>query len=127
MIARDIMQRVVFSASESTSAMQVAYHLMMGRMSGFPIANEDGTLIGIVTELDLIRALRMGLDLDQTPAGDLMTVNVITVDADESVERIMEILHTERIIRVPIVADGRVIGIVSRGDVLRAVLAPKAA
>ena len=127
MQARDIMQRVVFSASESTNAMQVAYHLMMGRMSGFPIADEEGKLVGLVTEYDLIRALRMGLDLEQTPAGDLMTVNVITADAAESVERIMEILHTERIIRVPIVAGGRVIGIVSRGDVLRAVLEPQIA
>ena len=124
MKARNIMQPHVITADELAPAQQVAAHMIVGRISGFPITNQERTIVGIVTELDLIRALRAGKNLDETLVDEIMTRNVITVDADDTVAHVMEILEQERIIRVPIVDNGELVGIISRGDVLKAALGP---
>ena len=121
----DVMQRPVYSATPTTTAREVAVNLLMSRISGFPIVDESGALVGIVTELDLIRALRSGKDLEATLAAEIMTPDVITVDAGEDIETVMETLDTEQIIRIPVTSDGRLVGVVARGDVIRAMLAPR--
>ena len=121
----DVMQRPVYSATPTTSAREVAVNLLMSRISGFPIVDHNGALVGIVTELDLIRALRAGKDLEVTLAAEVMTPDVITVDAEEDIEAVMETLDTEQIIRVPVTSDGRLVGVVARGDVIRAMLTPR--
>ena len=121
----DVMQRPVYSATPTTTAREVAVNLLMSRISGFPIVDESGVLVGIVTELDLIRAIRAGKDLEATLAAEIMTPDVITVDAGEDIETVMETLDTEQIIRVPVTSDGRLVGVVARGDVIRAMLAPR--
>ena len=122
MKARDIMQSNVLTADNWAAASKVAAHMVAGRISGFPITNTDNAVIGIVTELDLIKALRAGKDLSTTLVDELMTLDVISVDAETSVEQVMEILEMQRIIRVPVVSGGELVGIVSRSDVLRAAL-----
>ncbi len=121
----DVMQRPVYSATPTTTAREVAVNLLMSRISGFPIVDQSGALVGIVTELDLIRAIRSGKDLEATLAAEIMTPDVITVDADEDVETVMETLDTEQIIRVPVTSDGRLVGVIARGDVIRAMLTPR--
>ena len=121
----DVMQHPVYSATPTTSAREVAVNLLMSRISGFPIVDQAGALVGIVTELDLIRALRAGKDLEVTLAAEIMTSDLITVDCGESIETVMETLDTEQIIRVPVTSDGRLVGVISRGDVIRAMLAPR--
>ena len=121
----DVMQRPVYSATPTTTAREVAVNLLMSRISGFPIVDHRGALVGIVTELDLIRAIRAGRNLESTLAAEIMTPGVITVDADEDVEAVMETLDTEQIIRVPVTSDGRLVGVIARGDVIRAMLAPR--
>ena len=86
----DVMQRPVYSATPTTTAREVAVNLLMSRISGFPIVDHSGALVGIVTELDLIRALRAGKDLEVTLAAEIMTPDVITVDAEESVEAVID-------------------------------------
>ncbi len=121
----DVMQRPVYSATPTTTAREVAVNLLMSRISGFPIVDQSGALVGIVTELDLIRAIRSGKDLEATLAAEIMTPDVITVDADEDLETVMETLDTEQIIRVPVTSEGRLVGVIARGDVIRAMLAPR--
>ena len=125
MRVEQVMQRPVYSATPTTTAREVAVNLLMSRISGFPIVDQRGALVGIVTELDLIRALRAGKDLEVTLAAEIMTANIITVDAEESLETVMETLDIEQIIRVPVTSDGRLVGVISRGDVIRAMLAPR--
>ena len=120
----DVMQRPVYSATPTTTAREVAINLLMSRISGFPIVDQGGALVGIVTELDLIRAIRAGRDLEATLAAEIMTPDVITVDADEDIAAVMETLDTEQIIRLPVTSDGRLVGVIARGDVIRAMLAP---
>ena len=121
----DVMQRPVYSATPTTTAREVAVNLLMSRISGFPIVDQRGALVGIVSELDIIRALRAGKDLEVTLAAQIMTPDVITVDADESIDAVMETLDAEQIIRVPVTSEGRLVGVIARGDVIRAMLAPR--
>jgi len=124
--ARDIMNTPIIAASMKASAREVALYMLLGGFSGVPVvADADGSLVGVVTELDLIRALRCGKSLDTTPVSEIMTSNVITVDVEADVDEIAEILDTERILRVPVTKHGRVVGIVSRPDLLRAAVEPQ--
>ena len=125
MNAIDIMNRPVLAAAKSTSARDLAIQMLMGGFSGIPITDRDGTVVGIVSELDIIRALRAGKPLDNVPAAEIMTAAVITVNVDTTVEEIMEMMDTKRIVRVPVLEDGKLVGVVSRPDVLRAAIEPK--
>jgi CBS domain-containing protein len=125
MKALDIMNTPIIAASRKASAREVALYMLLGGFSGVPIAEADGSLVGIVTELDLLRVLRAGRSLDATPVDAIMTSEVLTVDVGASVEEIMEILDEKRIQRVPVTNGGRLVGIVSRPDVLRAVVQPQ--
>ena len=125
MNAIDIMNRPVLAAAKSTSARDLAIQMLMGGFSGIPITERDGTVAGIVSELDIIRALRAGKPLDTITAAEIMTEEVITVNADATVEEIMEIMDTKQIVRVPVLEDGKLVGVVSRPDVLRAAIEPK--
>ena len=125
MNAIDIMNRPVLAAAKSTSARDLAIQMLMGGFSGIPITERDGTVAGIVSELDIIRALRAGKNLDSVTATEIMTAEVIAVNVDATVEEIMEIMDTKQIVRVPVLEDGKLVGVVSRPDVLRAAIEPK--
>ena len=119
------MNRPVVAAARSTTVRDIAIQLLMGGYSAVPITERNGKVVGIVSEADVIRALRTNKPLENTLAEEIMTKEVISVDVDSSVEEIMEILDTKRIVRVPVTEDGKLVGIVSRPDVLRAFIEPK--
>ena len=73
MNAHSIMQPHVITSHELASLREIATHMVVGRISGFPIVDDSGTVVGIVTELDIIRALQSGMDLDHACAADVMT------------------------------------------------------
>src|SRR3970040_40967 len=116
------MNRPVLAAAKSASARDLAIQMLMGGFSGIPITERDGALVGLVSELDIIRALRAGKTLDAITAAEIMTAEVIPVNADATVEEIMEIMDTKQIVRVPVLEDGKLVGVVSRPEVLRAAL-----
>lgn len=142
MKVRDIMTAEVVVADPDTSVNLVA-RLMAGRdISGVPVV-EDGRVVGIVTELDLIvRNTRLEppaffalLDARiplETPAHyrerlrhmlgtlarDVMTEKVVSVGPDEELESLAEVMVKQRVNPLPVVEDGRLVGIVSRSDII---------
>ena len=124
MQAKDVMTPNVISANQQVTLREVTTHMVAGRLSGFPITDDDEALVGVVTELDVIKALMDDRSLETTLAEDVMTREVITVGVDDTIDEIMRLLHAERIIRVPVVRDGVMVGLISRGDILRASLRP---
>lgn len=107
------------------SAREVALYMLLGGFSGVPILDEDGKLAGIVTEVDLLHTIRGGTSLENTTVDKIMSRNVVTVDVETPVEEIMEVLESERILRVPVMQAGSMVGIVSRPDLLRAAVQPQ--
>ncbi len=123
--ARDVMTRPVVSARENASARDVAMQLLCGLYSGMPVTNQNGEVKGVITEHDLLKAVKSGEELVRITAGDVMTHDAITVDVDTSVDKVAEILMDKNIIRVPVTQDGKLTGVVSRCDILRSFLEPE--
>ncbi|MCH8161641.1 MAG: CBS domain-containing protein [Chloroflexi bacterium] len=125
MNASDMMNTPIVAASIGASAREVALYMLLGGFSGMPVLERDGSLAGIITELDLLHALREGKSLDNTQVSEIMTHDVITVDVGASTDEMMQILESERILRVPVMENGKLVGIVSRPDLLRAAVEPQ--
>jgi CBS domain-containing protein len=123
--ASEIMTRPVISARENASARDVALQLIAGLFSGMPVTNDEGKVVGIVTELDLLKAVMDGKELVRTTARDIMTPDVATAREDATVEEFIKIMEEFHIIRLPIVKDDKLVGIVSRADILRSFIEPE--
>jgi CBS domain-containing protein len=143
--AESIMTRTVVTAEPDDTVSAIAALFSKHGISGVPVCDKNGTLLGIISEGDLMRPfgeanklrrdwwlglLADGEELapefvdylrqDRRRAADLMTKEVVTATGDTPVDRIADILQSHRVKRVPIVKDGKVVGVVSRADVIRA-------
>ena len=125
MNAADVMNTPIVAAALKSSAREIALYMLLGGFSGVPILEKDGTLAGIVTEMDLLHTIREGKSLEDTTVDEIMTRDIVTVDVGTPVEDVMEVLESEKILRVPVMQAGTMVGIVSRPDLLRAAVEPQ--
>ncbi|MBW1940227.1 MAG: CBS domain-containing protein [Deltaproteobacteria bacterium] len=123
--ASDIMIRPVVSARKNASARDVTLQLLNGFYSGMPVTDEDGKVIGVVTEFDLLEAVMEGKQLVKITAGDVMSKEVSTVDVDTSVSDIIRIMKLKNIIRIPVTEDDKLVGVVARCDILTSLIEPE--
>ena len=123
--AKDIMEQSVLAATPRASLRDVASQLVTNEISGMPVAADDGRVMGVITEADIVRALLEGKRLENLTASDVMTGPPITVDQNTSLEDVMKSLEDNRIVRVPVTNDNALIGIISRRDIIKAVLEPE--
>ena len=110
--AADVMTPHPLTFSPDTSAHEAAQILSEHRISGAPVVDANGGIVGIVSEYDLIA--RTG-----TTVREVMTRDVITVPDTATVDRVRAILVTQRLKRVPVTAEGRLVGLISRADMVR--------
>ena len=117
MIASDIMTPNVYTTSPEVSVQEVAQLLVQKGVSGVPVINSGGQILGIVTEADIIgKVNREGLCV-----ADIMTPDLIFVDEETEVGDIAMLLVERKIKRVPVMREGELLGIVCRGDIVNAV------
>ncbi len=117
MIASDIMTRTVATIHPEASAQEAAQLLYQKRISGAPVVDADDNIIGIITEADIISKVnREGLRV-----ADIMSHEIIAVGEETPVNEIAALLTERKIKRVPVVCDGKLVGIVSRADIVHAV------
>ena len=142
MKAKDIMTSRVVTVGPDEPVTAIAQRLTDHHISAVPVVEEDGTLLGIVSEGDLLRRPEIGtekpsgswwLNLWREPsdlaedftkahgktARDVMTAPVISVGPEASLSEVAETLERNHIKRVPIVDDGRVVGLISRANIIR--------
>ena len=117
MIARDIMTRKVYTIRSDASAQEAAQLLDQHRISGLPVVDESNDIIGIVTEADIISKV----DKEGLRVSDIMSTEVISVNEETAASEIALLLTERKIKRVPVVQDGKLVGIVSRADIVHAV------
>lgn len=122
MKAGEIMHQPVLATAPEASASEVAAKLVLNKISGMPVTDRGGTVLGVVTEEDIIKALMELKDLETLTAQDIMSKNLAAVNAETPIETVMQTLHDEGILRVPVTEDGKLLGIISRADVIRAAL-----
>jgi CBS domain-containing protein len=143
MLAKDVMTTAILTVTPETDVGDIARTLLDAHISAIPVIAGDGTLIGIVSEGDLMhraeaetrRRPSWWLRLLATPeepaarylkefgrrARDVMTKDVITVEPDTPLTEIAAILEKYHIKRVPVMEGGKLVGIVSRANLLRGV------
>lgn len=114
MIARDIMTTNVITVGEDLKILEVCKVLTEKRISGVPVVSKEGKLVGVVTERDLL--LHNPL---VTSVKDIMTKEVVTVTEDIPAEEISRLLLTHSVKRVPVIRGEKIVGIVSRLDILK--------
>jgi CBS domain-containing protein len=112
MLARDVMTHEVIWIGDDATAHEATCRLAEYQISGMPVLDRLRRLVGIVTEADVLA--RSGYSV-----AEIMTRRVITVSEATPVEQIAQILTGNRIKRVPVMQRDRVIGIVSRADIVR--------
>jgi len=111
------MTRKVCTISPEASVQEAAQLLYQERISGLPVVNADGGIIGIVTEADIIsKASREGLRV-----ADIMSHEIIAVTEDTPINEIALLLTERKIKRVPVISEDKLVGIVSRADIVHAV------
>jgi len=109
--AKEIMTTAVISTRSDATLAAVADLLVRHRISGVPVLDEGEALVGLVSEHDLLAK-------EGRTAADVMTTALVTVTEDTDVDDVRHLLVERRIGRVPVVSGGRVLGIISRGDVV---------
>jgi CBS domain-containing protein len=147
MLAKDIMTREVITVKAHDQVDEVARLLVEHRISGIPVIDEEGHVIGIVTEKDLIikaselrvpfyvtlfdsiifleNPIRFKNDLKKYTAvnvEDAMTESVVVVEEDTKVSDVVKLMQNKRINRVPVVSHGKLVGIITRNDVIKSMV-----
>jgi CBS domain-containing protein len=142
MKARDVMTRRVLSIGADESVQAAIDVMLKNRVSGLPVLDPSGKVVGVVTEGDFLRRVETGTqrrrkrwlefllgpgrmaeeyaDTHGRKVSDVMTSSPLTIDEDAPLAGIVELMESRRIKRLPVVRDGRLVGIVSRANLLQA-------
>jgi len=146
MLAREIMNKNVVTVQEEATIEEVAGILTDNNVSGAPVVNKEGKLVGIVTEEDLLHKKtnprvpgflnilgafiyisgveRYREDLKKlaaTKVFEIMTTEVVTVGGDAEIEQVAALMVDHDIKRLPVVENDALIGIISRADIVRTI------
>ncbi|MGI6452183.1 MAG: CBS domain-containing protein [Syntrophomonadaceae bacterium] len=147
MLAKDIMTRDVITVSPDDRVEDVARLLVTHRISGIPVIDQDKRILGIITEKDLVikaselkvpffitlfdsiifleNPIRFSNNLKKYTAykvREAMTEKVATVEEDATLDEVIKIMQKKRINRVPVLRHGKLVGIISRNDILKALV-----
>jgi CBS domain-containing protein len=141
MFAQDIMNTNVTTISSDSSVHQAIDLMVAKDISGLPVVDNDGILCGVLTEGDLLRRIELGsgrangkseekslVDFDEYirshswRVSDLMSANVVSVAPDAPAAAVAEVMFEHKIKRVPVVSGKRLVGVVSRVDLLKGIV-----
>ncbi len=125
MVAKDIMNKIVTAAKKNTIGRDLAIKLLSGMYSGLPVVDNKGKVVGVVSEFDLLKAIRGGKSLEQVKAEDIMSKNPICVSENSPVEEIIDLMMKHNIIRVPVLRNDNLVGVISRCDILSSIVEPE--
>lgn len=129
MRAKDVMSNGVMSLASDATVLEAARLLVNCRVSAMPVVDASGRMVGIVSEADLLGCMADGDgQANEIPAvrsrlvADVMTRDVITAGEDTPVAALAKLMTERCVKRLPILREGAVVGIVSRIDLLRAMI-----
>ena len=123
--ASDVMVRPVVAARKNAQARDVALQLLDGLYSGMPVTDDNDAVIGVVSELDILDAVLKEKQLEKITAGEIMTPNPVTADVATPLADIVKLMKKKNIIRLPITAEGKLVGVVARCDILKTLIEPE--
>jgi CBS domain-containing protein len=124
-LVRDYMDRHVATLRPETSILDAVALLLEKRVTGAPVVDKSARLVGIVTEKDCLRLVAAGVagDLPRGTVGSIMTVDPETIPPDMDVYFAAGLFLTRSFRRFPVVEDGKLVGAITRFDILRVIRA----
>jgi len=144
MQVRDVMTRNVISVRANQSVLEAAQMMLQNKVSGLPVVDSVGALVGIVTEGDFLRRGEIGTQRQRPKwlefllgpgrlaaeyvhttgrtVEEVMTPDPATVSEDDSLETVVELMERRHVKRLPVVRSGRLVGIVSRANLMDALI-----
>jgi CBS domain-containing protein len=143
MRAHQIMTRPVITVAPETTILEAANIMLRRRISGLPVVNQAGQLVGIISEGDFIRRSEIGTQRERgrflqfilgpgreaadfvhehaKKVGEIMTPEPLIIDEDADLEKIVELMEKNNVKRLPVLRGNKLVGIVSRSNLLQAV------
>ena len=143
MVVKDVMRQPVITVSEDATLREAIAMLSVHGISGLPVVDTDGKLVGIVTEHDIIKSMLptyqdvFSMDasvvspslmemrvyaVQDNPVCSVMSRNVVTLTEDDTILKAASTIILKKVKRLPVVRDNRPVGIVSRIDIVRAIM-----
>lgn len=148
-LVKDLMSKAPITLSPGDRVGDAVVAFVDNWINGAPVVDDGGRLVGILTDGDLVRALavQLGMAVDERwnltdllsepdedmaarmfelasrPVGDLMTTEVIAIEEDAPVETAARLMTENMLRRLPVVRDGRVVGVITRSDLVLGILA----
>lgn len=119
MLVRDVMSVRLLCVRPDTPVREIARKLVRARIGGVPVVDDEGHVLGIVSESDLQPVREGTRGRPVRTATDVMTRPVITLTEIDTVTQAARVLQRHRIKRAPVMRDGHIVGIVTKGDLLR--------
>lgn len=120
----EFMDAVVPTLSPDTQIIKAVDFLLRHRVTGAPVVDSAGALLGIITETDLLKLLTEGVQGQppkETTVAEYMTRNVVTVPPTADIYYVAGIFLNKKFRRLPVVQDGKIVGAITRFDLLRVV------
>jgi CBS domain-containing protein len=114
MLAKDIMTRDIITVVPTMTVKNLAMTLIKNQISGAPVSGKHGKIVGVVSEADIVA--KKGKDVRA-----IMSKKIISVKEETPVEEIAQLMTTHKIKRLPVMRDDKVVGIVSRADIVSAI------
>ena len=138
MLAKDVMKTELVTVGENTPVKEIARKMLDHDISGLPVVNGQGEILGVISELDLMRkqikpnepsiwTMIWGMDPEREKqhrdairkymgktAGDVMTAPAMTVEASDSLEKVGNLMFNKKIKRVFVTEGGKLVGVISR-------------
>jgi CBS domain-containing protein len=114
MIAKEIMTKDIITVAPELTVRKLAMTLVKNQISGAPVTGKNGKIVGIVSEADIVA--KKGKDVKA-----IMSKKVISITEDTPVEEIAQLMTKHKIKRLPVMNGGKVVGIVSRADIVNAI------
>lgn len=140
MQVKDVMTRNVISVQSDDQVLKAARLMLQNRISGLPVLDKDGELVGVVTEGDFLRRSELSTQRRRSKwlefivgpgklaeeyahasgrkVEEIMTPDPCVVDENDTLEKVVELMERRRVKRLPVVRAGRMVGIISRANLM---------
>jgi CBS domain-containing protein len=120
--ARDVMTENVITTNPEEKLADAIIKLVDNEISGMPVCDDNGKVVGMLSEKDVLNFMFSG-HLNHAKVREAMTSHVISFGPDTEIDKISLVIGEKQIRRVPIIDNDRLVGVVSRRDIIRVVLA----